>query len=51
MAKKKRLLPFGWLPGHWGLSGSMRELAKAEYELEGEELDRRKLEINLNELP
>ena len=46
---KKRLLPFGALPGHWGMAGKMRELAKAEYYLEGEELERKKLEINIAE--
>ena len=25
-------LPFGWLPGHWGLTGSTREIARIEYE-------------------
>jgi hypothetical protein len=38
-------LPFGWLPGHWGLAGKTREIAKAEYELEGYEL-----EVKLHEL-
>lgn len=32
--KKRRLLPFGFLPGHWGLSGETREIAKIEYEYE-----------------
>jgi len=40
MSKKKRLLPFGWLPGHWGLAGKTRERAQAEYEFaQGYELD------------
>jgi len=26
------LIPFGWLPGHWGLKGTTREKAKIEYE-------------------
>jgi len=38
-------LPFGSLPGHWGLKGKTREIAKAEYELEGYEL-----EVRLHEL-
>jgi hypothetical protein len=46
---KKRLLPFGALPAHWGMAGKMRELAEAEYYLEGEELDRKKVEINIAE--
>src|SRR6056297_3527933 len=44
---KKRFLPFGWSPSHWGLSGKLREAARANHELEGEELERRLLEINL----
>lgn len=39
-------IKFGWLPGHWGLKGKTREIAKAEYELEGYELKKRLLEIN-----
>lgn len=43
-------LPFGWLPGHWGLKGKTAEIAKAEYELTGYELQLRLLEINKDEL-
>ena len=39
-------VPFGYLPGHWGLKGRTRERAKAEYELEGYELEKRLLEID-----
>ena len=39
-------LPFGTLPGHWGLAGKTREIAKAEYELTGALLDLKLLEIN-----
>ena len=39
-------LPFGYLPGHWGLAGKTKEIAKAEYELEGYELEQRLVEIN-----
>lgn len=42
-------LPFGWPPGHWGLKGKTRELAKAEYELEGETLERKLIEINIED--
>lgn len=35
---KKRLIPFSWLPASWGLKGQSRDIAKAEYELEGKEL-------------
>lgn len=41
-----RKIPFGWLPAHWGLAGKTREIAKAEYELSGWELERRLLELN-----
>lgn len=44
MSKNK--IPFGWLPGHWGLKGKTREIARAEYELSGLELDLRLAEIH-----
>lgn len=28
----KPIIPFGWLPGHWGLRGDTRELARIDYE-------------------
>jgi hypothetical protein len=43
-------LPFGYLPGHWGLAGKTREVAQAEYELTGFELEKRLLEIKKDEL-
>ena len=46
---KKRLIPFSWLPGHWGMNGKMRDVAQAEYELSGEDLERRMVEINIGE--
>jgi len=39
-------LKFGMLPGHWGLAGKTREIAKAEYELTGFNLDVKLLTIN-----
>jgi hypothetical protein len=39
------LIPFGWLPGHWGLKGKTREIARAEYELSGYDLTVRLAEI------
>ena len=39
-------LPFGTLPGHWGLAGKTRERAKAEYELSGLELKKELLRID-----
>ena len=38
-------LPFGSLPGHWGLKGKTREIARAEYELTGKALELRLLEL------
>lgn len=38
MANKK-LIPFSWLPGSWGLKGETFERAKIEYELQGLEKD------------
>lgn len=43
-------LPFGTLPGHWGLAGKTREIAKAEYELSGYELEKRLHELRKDEL-
>ena len=43
-------LPFGLMPGHWGLKGKTREIAKAEYELSGYELEKRVLEIKQDDL-
>jgi hypothetical protein len=43
-------LPFGSLPGHWGLAGKTREIAQAEYELTGHGLEIRILEIKADEL-
>ena len=40
-------IPFGWMPGHWGLKGTTREIAKAEYELDGIDLDMKVAEIRL----
>jgi hypothetical protein len=38
-------LPFSWMPGSWGLKGTTRDIAHAEYELSGYELEKRILEI------
>jgi len=38
-------LPFGLFPGAWGLKGKTREVAKAEYELKGETLQKKLIEI------
>jgi len=45
MEQQKKLIPFGFWPGAWGLAGKTREIAKAEYELAGQELDVKIAEI------
>jgi hypothetical protein len=47
----KPLIPFGWMPGHWGLRGMTREIAQAEYELQGTSLEKKLLEIRLRDNP
>ena len=42
-------LPFGLLPGSWGLKGKTREVAKAEYELVGEALQKKLIEIKYDD--
>jgi len=37
---KKNILPFSWLPASWGLRGDAYAIAEANYEYEGEELER-----------
>lgn len=47
----KRLIPFRLTPASWGLVGNAYREAEAYYNLEGEALDRRLLEIRLNNDP
>lgn len=42
---KTRRIPFGLWPANWGLEGKRRELAEAEYYMEGQGLAYRKLEL------
>lgn len=42
-------LPFGFLPAHWGLKGKTKAIIQAEYELEGESLERKLAEINIED--
>jgi len=44
---KKPLIPFGMIPAYWGTKGRIREIAKAEYELEGHELERKLASVEL----
>ena len=48
---KKPLSPFSWMPGSWGLKGKTREIAQAEYELSGTELEEALIRINLKHDP
>jgi|ERR1700691_2686333 len=41
----KRKIPFKFWPGNWGLTGRRLEESKAEYYLEGEELDQKLIDI------
>jgi len=50
MAKINRLIPFSWWPANWGLTGSRRARAHAEYYLDGEDLAYRLLDIEYPEL-
>lgn len=45
----KRWIAFRLLPAAWGLKGETRDIAKAEYELEGKELEVKKAEIKCKE--
>lgn len=39
MGTRKRFLPFGFYPGHWGLSGIAKQIAEIEYRYTGYERD------------
>ena len=43
-------IPFEWMPGSWGLKGKTREIAKAEYELTGYDLEAKLLEFKVDDL-
>jgi hypothetical protein len=43
-------MPFEWMPGSWGLKGRTREIAQAEYELTGYELQEKLLKISEQDL-
>ncbi|MCK9532206.1 MAG: hypothetical protein M0R77_16850 [Gammaproteobacteria bacterium] len=45
MAKRKRWIPFGWLPGHWGLEGKVRDQARIAYEYDGTDREIKLLEL------
>lgn len=51
MPQKNKLIPFWMLPYSWGVAGKTREIAKAEYELSGYDLEQRLLEIKKDDLP
>lgn len=39
-------IPFEWMPGSWGLKGRTREIAQAEYELTGYDLEHKLLTLS-----
>lgn len=43
-------IPFEWMPGSWGLKGRTREIAQAEYELSGYELEHKLLQFAEKEM-
>ena len=45
MAKINRIIPFSWWPANWGLSGTRRAEAEAEYYWDGEDLAYKRLDI------
>lgn len=49
--RKRRLIPFHWLPASWGLKGRVRQEAEAAYYHEGEALAERLKEIEFEHLP
>lgn len=38
MGKIRRVIPFSWWPANWGLTGTRRAVAEAEYHWDGEDL-------------
>jgi hypothetical protein len=44
-------IPFSWLPASWGLRGKSREIAQAEYELQGRDLEVKLAQINYGDDP
>lgn len=47
MSKIKRYISFRMLPASWGLIGKSYDMAEAEYNYDGEDLEREKIKINL----
>lgn len=43
-------IPFEWMPGSWGLKGRTREIAQAEYELTGYDLELKLLTMQEQDL-
>jgi len=48
--KKRRLIPFNWLPGAWGLKGQTRVKAELEYYYEGYDLELEMLKLDYGAL-
>lgn len=51
MQKKRRLIPFSWLPASWGLKGKVFEQAAAHYYYEGRDLALKLVEIEHRDDP
>jgi hypothetical protein len=49
LPRRKRWIPFGILPAHWGTEGDSRELLKAEFYYEGSALKRVKAKIGITD--
>ena len=47
--KKKRIIPFNWLPASWGLVGPARKEAELHYYYEGYELERRLIDVQIDD--
>jgi hypothetical protein len=45
MARKRKLIPFSWLPAAWGLAGDPLRLAEANYYYDGADLERELVKI------
>ncbi len=49
MGKIRRFIPFEWWPRNWGASGKIKDMERAAYYYDGEELDRILLDIKYDD--
>lgn len=47
MPKKRKIIPFWLMPASWGLKGNTRKRAEIEYYYDGEELEEKLLQLDL----